>query len=188
MKIRDSGMPEETMWSEFFNPQLILNQMEFSSDFETVVDFGCGFGTFSIPAAQNIKGKVHAFDIDSEMISILQKKINQQHISNIELHLSDFIADGSRLQSNSVDYVMLFNILHHENPFIILKEIHRIIKPGKKVGIIHWRSDIQTPRGPELDIRPLPEQCKQWAIDSGFTIQKQLILEPYHFGLIIYKL
>jgi hypothetical protein len=28
MKIRDSGMPEEAMWSKFFDPDLILEQME----------------------------------------------------------------------------------------------------------------------------------------------------------------
>jgi len=32
MKVRDSGMPEETMWSKFFDPDLILQQMEVTND------------------------------------------------------------------------------------------------------------------------------------------------------------
>lgn len=187
MKIRDSGMPEETMWSKFFDPDLILQQMQVTPDLHSVVDLGCGFGTFSIPASQLIKGKLHAFDIDEEMIQQLQSKIDQLDIKNIELHLKDFIAEGSGLSDNSIDYVMIFNILHHDNPNHILNEVFQILKSGAKAGIVHWRSDIGTPRGPKLDIRPTPEQCKQWSIEAGFAINKELILEPYHFGIIITK-
>ena len=188
MKVRDSGMPEEIIWSKFFDPILILQQMEVTSDLQTIVDLGCGFGTFSIPASQMIKGKVHAFYIDKEMIGQLHSKIDQMHIKNIELHLGDFITEGTGLPDSSIDFVMLFNILHHDIPHQILREVHRILKTGANAGIIHWRSDIQTPRGPDLDIRPTPEQCKNWAIESGYTIRKELILEPYHFGIIINKL
>lgn len=188
MKIQDSGMPEETMWLKFFDPEQILQQMDFTGSLNSVVDFGCGFGTFSIPASQITKGKIHAFDIDPEMIGQLQSKIDHQKIKNIELHLNDFIACGSGLPDNSVDYVMLFNILHHDNPHQILNEVSRILKSNAKAGIIHWRSDISTPRGPQLEIRPKPEQCKQWAIETGFAISKVLILEPYHFGIIITKI
>ena len=188
MKVRDSGMPDETMWSKFFDPDKILQQMDFTTDINSVVDLGCGFGTFSIPASQRIKGKVHAFDIDPDMISQLQSKIDQQNIKNIELHVTDFITEGSGLPDNSVDYVMLFNILHHDNPHQILNEVSRILKPNAKAGIIHWRSDITTPRGPQLNIRPKPEQCKLWANETSFAIDKELILEPYHFGIIITKI
>ena len=180
-------MPEETIWSRFFNPEHILQQMEVTHNLKSVVDFGCGFGTFIIPASQIINGTVHAFDIDQDMIDQLQSKIDHRELKNIELHLKDFITEGSGLADNSIDYVMLFNILHHDNPHQILKEVHRILKSGQKAGVIHWRSDIPTPRGPEINIRPTPEQCKQWAVESGFLISEELVLEPYHFGIIISK-
>ncbi|MBK5246078.1 MAG: class I SAM-dependent methyltransferase [Peptostreptococcaceae bacterium] len=181
-------MPHEEMWSEFFNPQTILEQMQLTSELENVVDLGSGYGTFSIPAAQIVSGTIHAFDIEPKMIDLLESKADQLQIKNIELHLRDFIANGSGLADNSMDYVMLFNILHHSNPKQILDETYRILKPGAKAGIIHWRSDIPTPRGPALDIRPRPGQCKQWAVESGFIISKELLLEPFHFGIIIQKL
>lgn len=180
-------MPKEEMWSEFFDAQTILEQIQLTPALENVVDLGSGYGTFSIPAAQIISGTVHAFDIEPEMIELLQRKTVQLNIKNIELHLHDFIAHGSGFVYNSIDYVMLFNILHHSNPKHILDETFRILKPGAETGIIHWRSDIPTPRGPKLDIRPTPEQCKQWAVESGFIISKELLLEPYHFGIIINK-
>lgn len=180
-------MPEETIWSKFFDPEYILQQMEVTHDLNSIVDLGCGFGTFSIPASQIVNETVHAFDIDQNMIDQLQRKINQLEIKNIELHQKDFIVESSGLEDNSIDYVMLFNILHQHNPHQILNEVHRILKEGYKAGIIHWRSDIPTPRGPQLDIRPTQDQCIQWAVESGFAISKELMLEPYHFGIIISK-
>jgi ubiquinone/menaquinone biosynthesis C-methylase UbiE len=188
MKVRDSGMPTEEIWSEFFDARAILEQMQLTSGLENVVDLGCGYGTFTIPAAQIIRGTVHAFDMEPDMINGLQHKTDQLNIKNVDLYLKDFIAEGTGLPENSTDYVMLFNILHHSKPQQILDEILRILKHGAKAGIIHWRSDILTPRGPHLDIRPTPGECKQWAVESGFTISKELILEPYHFGIIIQKL
>ncbi|HEY3850253.1 MAG TPA: class I SAM-dependent methyltransferase [Steroidobacteraceae bacterium] len=69
MKIRDSGMPEEQTWENFFDAVLILRRLGFSPNSGDVADFGCGYGTFSIPAAHLTQGTVHAFDIDPEMIS-----------------------------------------------------------------------------------------------------------------------
>lgn len=181
-------MPKETIWSKFFDPQFILQQMEVTSDLHSIFDLGCGFGTFSFPASQFIKGKVHAFDIDQEMIQQLQDKIDQSGEKNIKLYFRDFIAEGTSLPDSSIDYVMIFNILHHDNPFQILSEANRILKTGAKAGIIHWRSDISTPRGPQLEIRATPEQCKNWAMDASFSICKELVLGSYHFGIIISKL
>jgi len=180
-------MPGEKLWSQFFDPVMILQQMEVTPDLHSVADLGCGFGTFSVPASQLIEGKIYAFDIDGKMISQLQNKIEQLDINNIELYQKDFISEGTGLPDSSMDYVMLFNILHHKNPHQILSEVYRILKTGARAGIIHWRSDIQTPRGPQLHIRSTPAQCKQWSIESGFDICKELILAPYHFGIIINK-
>lgn len=187
MKVRDSGMPNEEMWSEFFDAQSILEQMQLTSELENVVDLGSGYGTFSIPVAQIVSGTVHAFDIEQDMIDKLESKAAQLQIKNIELHLLDFIANGSGLEDNSIDYVMLFNIMHHSAPNQLLDETNRILKQGAKAGIIHWRSDIPTPRGPELNIRPTAYQCKQWAVNSGFEVTNEFLLEPFHFGIIIQK-
>ncbi len=188
MKIRDSGMPEESMWSDFFDVPFILGQMEVKSDLHIVADLGCGFGTFSIPAAKIVGGEVLAFDIDEEMIRQMQAKIDQQEIQNIKLYLGDFIDEGTGLSANSVDYVMIFNILHHNNPMQILNEVYRILKKKAMAGIIHWRSDVDTPRGPSLEIRPRPEECANLAEEAGFQLFKRpFIIEPYHYGFVIQK-
>jgi len=74
MKIRDSGMPDPQTWESFFEPSRVLRQLGFSSRTEDAADLGCGYGTFSIPAAQLTSGTVHAFDIDREMIAATDTK------------------------------------------------------------------------------------------------------------------
>ncbi len=181
-------MPEETVWSKFFNVENILSVMQVDESIHDLMEAGCGYGTFTIAAAKRITGKVFAFDIDPGMITSTKQRALSDNIRNIELFNRDFIADGTGKSENSIDYVMLFNILHHDKPKELLIETYRILKKGGKAGIIHWRSDIETPRGPELSIRPTPEQCVEWSIQNGFMIAKEPdVLEPFHFGLIIQK-
>ena len=77
------------------------------------------------------------------------------------------------MADNSIDYVMLFNILHHESPTDFINEAYRILKPNGKVGILHWRSDVETPRGPDLTIRPKPDQIFQWIDKQKFSVYKE---------------
>lgn len=188
MKVRDSGMPEETQWNDFFNVDFLLSELNIDDQINDLVEIGSGYGTFTLPTARLINGKLFAFDIEDEMIETLNQKIEKEQIDNIVLTKRDILTHSTGLPDNSTDYVMLFNILHHEAPLDFINEAYRILKPKGKIGIIHWRSDISTPRGPELTIRPKPDQIASWFDKQRFQIEKQpFIIEPYHFGLIISK-
>ena len=54
MKTRESGMPDESMWTDFFDAETVLRKLGLTSSCGDVVDFGCGYGTFTIPAARMI--------------------------------------------------------------------------------------------------------------------------------------
>ena len=187
MKIRESGMPQEEVWGSFFTPTKILESLELNDTIVDVADFGCGYGTFTIPAARIIQGKIYAFDIEPEMIEVIEKKAIDLNLDNVEAVLCDFISEGSGLKDLSVDFVMLFNILHFGKPNDLLQEAYRILRSGGKVGIVHWNFDASTPRGPPMDIRPKPEQCRKWAESVGFIFEKQVDLKPYHYGIVLRK-
>ncbi len=188
MKVRESGMPDENQWEDFFHPEKILKVMELDDNIVDVAEFGCGYGTFTVPAAKVIKGVIHAIDIELEMINRVTERANEEEVDNIQTMLRDFVHEGSGLPDESVSYVMLFNILHAENPEDLLKEAYRILKLEGKLGIIHWNFDPETPRGPPMDMRPKPEQCAKWAVGVGFKFEGRHDLKPYHYGLVFSKL
>jgi ubiquinone/menaquinone biosynthesis C-methylase UbiE len=185
MKVRESGMPDESRWRSFFNPEVILDELGLDQNCKTAADMGCGYGIFSIPAALRVTGKIYAFDIDPDMIAACKAKAAQEGIRNMECQQRDFITNGTGLPDESVDFVMLFNILHAENPVSLLKEAHRILVSGGRVGVIHWNYDPSTPRGPSMEIRPRPEQCQDWIQIAGFQLIRPWIdLPPYHYGMV----
>jgi SAM-dependent methyltransferase len=179
-------MPPQDSWDSFFDVERILDELLLDASRHDVLEFGCGYGTFTLPAARRISGKVFALDLDAEMLEATQSSAREAALDNIECRLLDFVADGSGLADGSVDYAMLFNILHLENPLSLLGEARRNLGQGGLLGIIHWNYDDTTPRGPPLDIRPQPEQVLAWSLEAGFLPGSEIIdLPPYHYGLVL---
>lgn len=180
-------MPAQDVWDGFFNPAGIVASMSLNEEVRDVAEFGCGYGTFTIPVARVIQGTVYAFDIEPEMIAATAGEAERAGLRNVNTIRRDFMAEGTGLDSGSMDYVMLFNILHIEHPETLLSEAWRILHVGGQLGIIHWNYDSTTPRGPSMDIRPKPEQCILWAEKAGFIKPKHYDLQPHHYGMVMRK-
>ncbi|MDO8542484.1 MAG: class I SAM-dependent methyltransferase [Opitutaceae bacterium] len=190
MKVRDSGMPEANYWESLFEIEPILDTLGINADVTDAVEVGCGYGTFTLPVAQRIRGTLHSFDIESSMVAQTRTRLANAGVSNVSLHERDVIADGFALPPGSVDAVLLFNILHVENPIELLRASAELLRSGGRVLIIHWRSDIKTPRGPDLSIRPRPEHVMEWARHTGVLSPAgtHRILPPWHFGLTLQRI
>jgi precorrin-6B methylase 2 len=52
---------------------------------QVVLDFGCGSGTYTVPAARIVgdKGKVYALDKDSEVLNKLMQKAQLAGLNNV---------------------------------------------------------------------------------------------------------
>ena len=189
MKTRESGMPDEQMWSSFFSPEKTLAKLGLTEACRDMVDFGCGYGTFTIPAARIGRGTVHAQDIEAEMVNATTERAKAAGLRNVFVEQRDFVADRTGLPDASVGYAMLFNILHCEQPLVLVREAWRVLSCGGWLGIMHWNYDPSTPRGPSMDIRPRPEQCRAWAEQVGFRLHGsgKIDLPPHHYGWILEK-
>jgi ubiquinone/menaquinone biosynthesis C-methylase UbiE len=134
-------------------------------------------------------GTVFAFDIEPEMVEATQAKARDAGATNVQVALRDVMAEGTGLPADSIDYFMLFNLLHAENPMVFLHEAFRVLREGGRLGIIHWNYDSATPRGPSLEIRPRPAQCQAWAESAGFhpLIPTLIDLPSHHYGLVYEK-
>lgn len=190
MKLRDSGMPEEQYWETLFDVPSVIDALGIDSRLRDVAEFGCGFGTFSIPVAQRISGRLLAFDIEPSMIARTRERATAASLSNVVLRECDVMEYGFGLPVESLDAVLLFNILHCESPDRLLRHASRVVRPGGHVLVIHWQYDPRTPRGPDLSIRPRPEQVSAWAQDTGELCAEEgmIDLPPWHYGLKFVRL
>jgi len=180
-------MPPIELWEGFFESDKVLEALGCSGLPGDVVEFGCGYGTFTIAAARRVTGIVYALDIDPLMVSATIDRAAQTGVRNVAVETRDFVSQGCGRPDASVSFVMLFNILHIEDPMILLREAHRVLRGGGFAGVIHWRHDIETPRGPSLEIRPTPAQCRAWAKQAGLRWRSSPDLpnSPWHWGMVL---
>ena len=84
MKGRESGMPDEEYWNSFFDAEAAVAKLFSEQSVQgDLVEFGCGYGTFTVPAARRTTGMVTALDIEPEMLERLQKTAQESHLSNL---------------------------------------------------------------------------------------------------------
>lgn len=67
MKLRESGMPEETWWETLVDAELTLSALGLTGLQGDVVELGCGYGTFTCAVAGRTAGVVCTFDIEADM-------------------------------------------------------------------------------------------------------------------------
>lgn len=182
MKTRESGMPPEEQWHAYFDPAAVLKALGLTADCRCVVDCGCGYGTFTLPAARIVRGEVHALDIDSEMIRVTRESAAREGLRNVRVSQRDFVENGFGLATGEAEFVMLFNILHAEEAPLMLREARRVLSANGQLAVIHWNYDPATPRGPSMAIRLTPERCREIVREAGFTVGSLVDLPPYHYG------
>jgi len=183
-------MPPLEEWERFFDPEGIVEALGCRALSGDVVEFGCGYGTFTLPAAHRTCGTVYALDIDPLMVTATARRAQRAGTANVVAQRRDFVLGGSGRPARSTAYVMLFNILHLQEPLGLLQEAHRVLRSGAILGILHWKRDASTPRGPPLQIRPSAEQCRLWGEAAGFRwiATPQLPGSPWHWGMMLERL
>ncbi|MHC5023760.1 MAG: class I SAM-dependent methyltransferase [Planctomycetota bacterium] len=187
MRTRESGMPEQALWEQFFDPDAILDRLGLGPESGDVVDFGCGYGTFTLAAARRVRGLVHAIDIDQEMVRTAAARARAAGLENVRAVRRDFIEAGTGLDDAAAGTVFLFNNLHAESWRTMLTEAGRVLRVGGTLAIIHWNHDPQTPRGPSMAIRLTPDDCCERAAAAGFLPMPPGVIDlpPHHFGLVL---
>jgi SAM-dependent methyltransferase len=189
MKLRESGMPDEQYWESLFNVELILDRMGIDETVRDVAELGCGYGTFTLAVARRIRGRIETFDIEPAMVDRTIHRAQEAGLGNVRAEVRDVLAEGFGGEPQTKDACLLFNILHGEQPERLLAHAARVVRPGGRVLVIHWRYDPATPRGPSLELRPRPEQIIGWAKGTEMLqlVPPLLDLPPWHYGLRFVK-
>ena len=94
-----------------------------------ILDLGCGAGENSVYFTRKGANCV-ATDISSGMVETALKLAEKY---DIQFEGKVINAMNIDFPDHSFDIVYAANILHHVDPKIALKEMHRVVKPGGKV-------------------------------------------------------
>jgi len=116
----------------------------------TVLDFGCGSGTYTIPVGKIVdeQGGVYALDKDNEALDELMQKAESAGLKNIKRMETSGKLEID-LADESVDVVLLFDVFHSfyfpqaNDRRRLLDEIYRIMKPAAFVSILVWPNLIE---------------------------------------------
>ena len=115
---------------------------------DVILDFGCGDGPYTIPAAKVVgkEGKVYTMDKDVESINKLMEIVKTKGLKNIiPLHIKSEELKIN-LERESIDAVLLYDVLHYMENLErkkIYEEIYRILKTGGLLSVYpkHRKSD-----------------------------------------------
>jgi ubiquinone/menaquinone biosynthesis C-methylase UbiE len=113
----------------FQNPRRSLEKAGLTKGM-SVVDYGCGPGSFTIPAAEMVghEGKVFAVDIHPLAISTVEQKASRKGLQNVETILVK--GYDTSIEKSSIDRVLLMDTIHAiDDPDALFREIHRMLKP-----------------------------------------------------------
>lgn len=109
---------------------------------EHVLEVGCGTGSLSIVAAQQVgsAGAVYGIDPAPKMIEIAERKAVKK---GLQVNFRVGVIEDLPYADNSFDVVLSSLMMHHlpdHLKSIGLQEIHRVLKPGGRLAIVELDS------------------------------------------------
>ncbi len=160
-----------------YNIEKIINLLKIRSD-EVVLDVGAGTGVFSLALAKELSsGMLIALEIQSELIDIINEKIDTNKISNIK----PVLADDFSIKESSVDKVFVCAVLHEiENKIDFLSQYKNALKEDGKIFVVEFSSGkraVEDENNPNRTFMPV-EDTVNVLEESGFrNITKEYLSE-----------
>ena len=126
--------------------QNFLKEIGINKDY-TILDFGCNVGHYTIPVAKVVgkESKVYAVDKDSKALTQLMQTAKSEGLENI-VPITTSGEFNINLKNESVDVVLLYDILHYINlkeRRKLYNEVYRILKISGFLSIYpkHYKLD-----------------------------------------------
>lgn len=172
-------------------PAIIAELLDLRGD-ETMVDFGAGTGTFTIPLAQYVPaGKILAVDESAELLGRLRDKLRTAD-PQLTARVRPVLTGGDRapLEAAVADRLLAVNVVHHvhDDPQALIAMI-RLLKPGGRLLVIEF-GHIDRPVGPPKE-HVLPHDRLRELI-RGLGVDEIAVHEPgelleYHIVVVAGK-
>ncbi len=98
---------------------------------QTVLDYGCGPGTFTIASARMAgeRGRVYALDVRQRALERVGEEAKNKRLRNIVTMLADSSRMTIGLEDESIDTILVYDVMHDINDKRgLLEELHRVLK------------------------------------------------------------
>lgn len=150
------------------------------SDAEFLADVGCGYGFFTIQAAERLpRGRVVALDTDPGALDEARKGAAEAGLTNVEFVLSE--PGRIPLADNSVTAALLSVVLHEvDDKPRLLTEVRRILNPSGRLSVVEFYKR-EGPFGPPVGDRLTEEQTADLLRGAGF-----MVVETSHLSEALY--
>lgn len=173
----------------FMNPAQMLAACNLQVT-DTVADFGAGSGFLSKAAATLVpRGNVFPIEIHKEIINRLVRDAKEANLENIHPLWGDIeLPGGTRLDDNSIDFVVVSNTLFHlDDKIACINEAKRVLKPGGRLLVVDW-SESFGGIGPTPAAIVTKQMVEEFCAHAGFTkVSDQLPAGDHHYAILFKK-
>jgi FkbM family methyltransferase len=121
-------------------PDQVVKQMRLKPT-DVVADIGAGTGYFSFRLSRIVpQGKVHAVDIQPEMLEIIEQRKRTLKVDNVVSVLGTEM--DTKLPAQAIDVALLVDAYHEFSyPREMMESIVRGLKPGGRVVQVEYRAE-----------------------------------------------
>jgi precorrin-6B methylase 2 len=122
------------------SPQAVIDTLDLQPT-DVVADVGAGSGYFVTRIAPRVnQGRVLAVDVQPEMLALIQQKLDDLALGNVDLVLGQ--PDRLNLPAESVDLALMVDAYHEfAYPYEIMQGIVTALKPGGRVVLAEYRAE-----------------------------------------------
>ncbi|MFW6113725.1 MAG: class I SAM-dependent methyltransferase, partial [Actinomycetota bacterium] len=150
---------------------------------QKVLDFGCGAGHYTIPAAKVVeeKGMVYALDKDAESLEKMARLAETEGLKNIVRIHQPPQGREIGLEYESIDAILLFDVLHYLNRRErkeLYGNAYRVLKRGGILSVYpkHCKSDEALWNLADLEAGDIADEIES----SGFRLEEKILKRLVH--------
>jgi ubiquinone/menaquinone biosynthesis C-methylase UbiE len=143
-----------------------------------VLDFGCGEGHYSVPAAKvaGKNGRIYAVDKDKQALNQLVKLIKKNNIENIEVIKNE---SKTPLEDNCVDFILCYDVVHYlKDRIAVYHEFYRVLRPKGILSLYpkHHKNDYPLMGLAQMKLEDVIKEVE----GAGFSLQHKFLRRLIH--------
>lgn len=160
---------------------------------QTILDFGCGVGHYTIPAAKVVgkKGRVYALDKNRKALNQLIERAKLEGLENIFPIYNKSAELKINLKDESIDVILLYDVLHYYDVMErnkIYNESYRVLKNEGFLSVYpkHCKSDEPLWNLSDMGLEDIIKEIEGAKFNFEGKFYKKLIHDnSYNIGYVL---